>query len=611
MDIRERNRPPGLLLLFLVGLAWVPCARAQVPDVDHRLYEVATTNTRFTFPSYRGMEEWRDRQVHLRRQILSAAGLLPLPARTPLAAMVFDRIDRGDYTIEKVLLQTLPGYYLGGNLYRPGHRSGRYPAVLSPHGHWSRGRIENIRSYSVPALGVNLARQGYVVFAYDMVGYNDTKQTPHSFSGWREQLYAFTPMGLQLWNSMRAVDFLQSLPDVDPERIGATGASGGGTQTFLLAAVDARVRVAAPVNMISSIMQGGDPCEDAPALRFDTSNPELAATVAPRPMLIVSSTGDWTRLTPQREYPAIRSIYKLFEKPELVLNAHFQAPHNYNRASREVVYAFFAKFLSKAKGLIDAIDRDFQQEPDDRMLAFPNGTPPVKALDYDGVFAAWRNATTIAAPAKNRAVARLALRYALGAEWPPDVWSSIQGERIALSRLGRRDRVNGLWFPGKGAPVLIVSSKGMEAARDSAEAKRCLSDGRPLLIIEPFNTGSSHDSRDHADKYFLTYNRTENQNRVQDILTGLAWLKNTTKGQVELIGQGEAGIWCTFAAAVSPPMERLVTSDVGFKGTDDDFRRRFFVPGIQRVGGWDAALALSRGRGVRAGPPVQLSADLQ
>jgi dienelactone hydrolase len=96
------------------------------------------------------------------------------------------------------------------------------PAVLIPHGHWKHGRTEDLPSYSVPALGINLARQGYIAFAYDMVGFNDTRQTPHSFGGWSETLWAFNPMSLQLWNSIRAVDYLQSLPDVDGHRIAAT-----------------------------------------------------------------------------------------------------------------------------------------------------------------------------------------------------------------------------------------------------------------------------------------------------------------------------------------------------------------------------------------------------
>src|SRR5439155_3027511 len=143
------------------------------------------------------------------------------------------------------------------------------------------GRLENTLEASVPGRCINLARQGFVVFSYDMVGYNDTDQFPHGdhgshLGGPREDLWSINTMGLQLWNSIRAVDFLSSQPDVDPGRIGATGASGGGTQTFLLMAVDERVKAAAPVNMISSIMQGNG-CEEAPNLRVGAFNVMFAA----------------------------------------------------------------------------------------------------------------------------------------------------------------------------------------------------------------------------------------------------------------------------------------------------------------------------------------------
>jgi len=126
--------------------------------------------------------------------------------------------------------------------------------VLKAHGHWKEGRLEQSIPTSPgdthladnPAFGVNMARQGFVVFTWDMVGWNHTKQTPHEFGlSPREQIWGFGPLGLQLWNSTRALDFLQSLPDVDPERIAMTGASGGGSQTFLLTAVDERVKVSA------------------------------------------------------------------------------------------------------------------------------------------------------------------------------------------------------------------------------------------------------------------------------------------------------------------------------------------------------------------------------
>ncbi len=595
--MRGRFRFTAVTILGLTALLtdWV-LLRGQVPERDSRITRIPNTNTRFQFPQYHSLEEWRDRALHLRRQLLSAAGLLPLPAKTPLNAMVFDRIERGDYTIEKVLLQTLPGFFLAGNLYRPVGRHGRFPGILSPHGHWERGRLENIPSYSVPALGVSMARQGYVVFAYDMVGYSDTRQTPHDFGGWREKLYSFTPMGLQLWNSIRAVDFLESLPDVDRNRLGATGASGGGTQTFLLAAVDSRIRAAAPVNMISAVMQGGDPCEDAPGLRFDTFNVELAALIAPRPMLMVSSSGDWTRNTPTLEFPAMQQIYSLFGKRNMLQNAHFQVGHNYNRASREAVYAFFAHRLARSGDSIDTQERDFTPEQDKDMLVFPNGGHARDALSYEGVFDAWKRATAQPPGIRSRNSSRLRMQYALGVEWPERVWDTRDDEWIWLSRVGREDRVPGIWIPGKGQPVLIVHPDGAEAARKSEQAKLRLEAGRPVLMIDVFGSGAAKGTRDESDRYFLTYNRTVSQNRVQDILTALAYLKAGHSRAVELVGIGDAAIWATFAAAVCRESIQLTADATTFTGTDDDFHHRFFVPGIQRAGGLQTARALAAGR---------------
>jgi hypothetical protein len=187
-----------------------------------------------------------------------------------LHAQIFGRIENRDCTIEKVL-ETLPGYYLAGNLYRPlkpAPQAG-FPAVLSLHSHRDYGRLENTDNASAPACAINLARQGYVVFAYDIVGYDNTIQTPHNFGDKPiEELWGFGPLGLQLWNSIRGIDFLERLPGVNPQMIGAAGASGGATQIFLVSAVDDRVKFSAPANMVSLIMQDGSPCENAPGLRL-------------------------------------------------------------------------------------------------------------------------------------------------------------------------------------------------------------------------------------------------------------------------------------------------------------------------------------------------------
>jgi dienelactone hydrolase len=585
-----------------IGPAWAKFAlgtllaagsiSAAVPDTDARNTEFAGFKTHFTMPEYTSRKQWEARKDHLRRQILSAAGLLPLPARTPLRPSVVRRFEYPDYAIEAVLIETLPGFYLGGNLYLPVGKKGPFPGVLVPHGHWKRGRLEDLPSYSVPALGINLARQGYVAFAYDMVGYNDTQQTSHSFGGWDEELWSFSPMGLQLWNSMRALDYLQSLPDVDGRRIAVTGASGGGSQTFLLAAVDDRVGYAAPVNMVSAYMQGGDPCEEAPSLRLDTFNVEIAAMMAPRPMLVVSSTRDWTRHTPSEEFPAIQRIYALYGVPQNVESVQIDAEHNYNRQSRTAVYHFLARNMLGGLPESLMLERGFTLPPEEDMLVFSkSGSRDLPG--YPEVFQAWKTAALVQSSLHpDSDTEQEALRAAIAAEWPAEWDFNSDGHRMVLGRRGKGDRITGLWYPGKGAPVLVVHPDGARAALRNPRIAALIRAHRPVLAIDPFVSGAARDRKREADDYFLSYNRSDDADRVQDILTALAFLKAQGGGRPELIGLDDAGIWCLFAAAIAPVAVDLVADLNGFSGSDENFHDRFFVPGIQRAGGMSAAMGL-------------------
>src|SRR5262245_54456242 len=329
----------------------------EIPKTDLRLTEIRHLDLTYDFAGYRSREEWLDRAARLKKQIMVSAGLWPAPAKTPIKATIFGKIDRGDHTVEKVYFESYPGFYVTGNLYRPKNVSGKIPAVLCPHGHWTYGRLENQPLHSGPARAASFARQGYVAFAYDMVGYNDSAAISHRFAAGhrenvvdREALWSVNLLGLQLWNSIRSIDFLLTLPEVDPERIACTGESGGGTQTFLLMAVDDRVKLSAPVNMVSFLMQGGSLCENAPNLRIDTNNVEIASLMAPRPMMMVSATGDWTKNTMTSEYPAVRGVYKLFNAEDRLTAIQIDAPHNYNQPSREAVYGWFAHwFLGRAE----------------------------------------------------------------------------------------------------------------------------------------------------------------------------------------------------------------------------------------------------------------------
>ncbi len=562
---------------------------------DSRNIDPPNTNTHFRMPEYKTLAQWEARKKQLEEQILFWAGLDPMPERLPVRSEVFGRIENKDYSIEKVLIETRPGYWLGGNLFRPLGRTGKFPAIVSPHGHWIYGRLENTPLASLPTRAINLAQQGHVVLLYDMVGYNDTLQTPHAFGNKTEQLWNWGPLGLQLWNSIRAVDFMLTLPEVDPERIGATGASGGGTQTFLLAAVDKRVKYTVPVNMISAIMQGGSPCENAPGLRVGAFNVEFGALMAPRPMLMVSATGDWTRNTLEEEYPAIKGIYELYDRASLVEAVRIDAPHNYNKDSREAMYRFFAKHALGDTDASKYAEKNARIETLPNMLALHGRTLPQGALSYDGLFVQWR---TIAMQQLDRLSGNLdekrrLLRLALGAEWPREVTALTAGEAVTLTRPAVKDRIPGVWLAGSGRAALVVHPEGSAAARQSEDVAALVRAKRPVLTIDAFQTGKAKEPRQTGTPQFLTFNRTEDQLRVQDILTALRWLQAKGETDVELVGLGNASVWVRFAAAVAPLKVTLTANPVFFNGADTEFVNQFFVPGIQRAGGWKTAMALT------------------
>jgi dienelactone hydrolase len=557
---------------------------AQIPAIDSRNVAIRHTDFRFTMPKYATLEDWEARKAHLKRQILIAAGLFPLADRGPVHAEISGRITHAEYTIERVALETMPGYYLGGNLYRPLHPKGKVPAVLTPHGHWTYGRLENSATFSGQALGISLAKQGYVAYAYDMVGYNDTLQTEHAFHSPTYQLWSFSPLGLQLWNSIRALDFVESLPEVDSRRIAVTGASGGGTQTFLLAAVDERVSYAAPVNMVSFQMQGGCECENAPGLRIGTSNVEIAAMMAPRPMLLVSATGDWTKNVPREEYPAIRSIYELYQQPDNLAVVQFEAEHNYNRSSREAVYGFLAKHVSgRGEGGKVTEDDEVEIEPLLSMLVWQGRNLPSNAVTQEQLFDEWKEFGRRRMAALDAADRRQAILDTFHAEWPTKVLSERRGEEIVLSRAGRGDHIPGVWLEGKGAVTLVVHPDGAEAARRDPRVSALVSAGRPVLLVDVFQTGKAVAARDLSGKFFLTFNASDDANRVQDILTALAFLDAQKAGKPAVLGIGKAGLWAMFAQAMAPVEVTLSGDMATFGSVDQDFLESLFVPGVQLV----------------------------
>jgi len=599
---------------------------------DERLAETRDTDTVWTLRKYATLKEWEARAVHIRQQILTCLGLWPLPEKKPLKARVFDRIECDGYSVEKVFFESLPGYFVCGNLYRPAGK-GAFPGIACPHGHWSLGRLEDTELGSIAGRCINLARQGHVAFSYDMVGYLDSSQIDHrGFGGRRENLWGIGAMGLQLWNSIRVIDFLVSLAEVDSKRIGCTGASGGGTQTFMLTAVDERVQAAAPVNMISAHMQGGCNCENQGHLRLDINNVEIGACMAPRPLFLVAATGDWTVNVPELEFPAIREIYRLYGAEDRVEFAQVDAPHNYNRESRESVYAFFGRVFLGEKDGRKFQEKPFQVEVNADLKVFARREMPKGALDQDGVVQALigRSEKSLASmqPKEAKGLRRFrkemgpGLRHALGVEevdagelyvrrmGREKIDSSIV-ERLILGRKEQQERVPAaLFLPrgkrGKMPAVLAVHPEGKKGLVDlkrgmpGSLVAGLLKSGCAVLAIDPFLVGESSSGgetggRNGDSGHFHTYNQATAACRVQDVLTGIAYLNSLEEMRsCHLLGLGKAGIYCLFARAMSSAVgrtavdcDRLPLGDDGIWMEED-----LFIPAIRSSGDVRVAVAL-------------------
>jgi len=659
-------------MLLASGAAVLPvCTRVFAADEPHptaifkagelpkdfRLGKPKTLNDYFPFAVPKTKEEWAARRQIVREQTLVSHGLWPMPEKTKLEPVIHGKIERDGYTVEKVYFASTPGHYVTGNLYRPINpdpKDRKYPAILCPHGHWNNGRLyENSEAnakkeiasgaektmegamYPLQARCQMLARMGFVVFFYDMVGYADSKAIPHilksgvpnpeGFADAEGELRLQSLMGLQTWNSIRALDFVEALPDVDPKRIGITGASGGGTQTFVLAAIDDRVQAAFPAVMVSTAMQGGCICENCSLFRVGTGNIELAAVFAPKPMAM-SGAKDWTEEIETKGYPELKQLWKLLGKEDNVLAKAFpQFPHNYNQVAREMMYGWFNKHLLGTDKPVAELP--FQPVAPAELRVFDDKHPrPADELKSKPLRAKLTEAsdkqigkllpTDKASVLEYQGVIKVALRAMIADELPKEVAvrqkaveTKHDGYSMFRGMIGRSGETDALPFASvfgdkpDGRTVIWLHPKGKASLFDGKQlnpsAKTLVDAGWTVVAPDVLGTGELTPAKPFAVSeiyagFTYGYNRPLFADRVHDVLTTVAFTRMLKSKATHLIGWGEFGpIAIVARAAAGDAIGKLIADANRFhfadlkKPTDP-----MMLPGALKYGDLPAFVAL-------------------
>jgi pimeloyl-ACP methyl ester carboxylesterase len=627
----------------------------NLKPTDYRLGPQRTLNDYIPFAPPKSKEAWETRRGQLREQLLVATGLWPLPEKTPLNPVVHGKIERDGYTIEKVFFASMPGHYVTGNLYRPVPQPGTTeakpvrPAVLFAHGHWSNGRMHDAGEkaaeasvkaggepdtdrgrFFMQALPATLARLGFVVFQYDMIGYADSLAIPHAtgFKDVEAELRGQNAMGLQTWNSIRALDFLLSLPDVDAKRVGMTGASGGGTQTFMLAAIDDRPASVFPAVMVSTGMQGGCVCENCSHLRVNTGNVEIAALFAPKPQAF-SCANDWTKEFMTKGFPQLQELYGMYgEKDKVAARAWLEYGHQYNVHARQLMYSWFLKHLQGKSEEVK--EPPFKPVPPKELSVFDEKHPrPKDELDAPKLREVLTRANDeqlaklmpkdAASLKEFQRVVGTALRVMVNTELPKEAGEvgepphsvrleEYKLERIVFGRTGEKDAVPcvALTGPGfnrdKGIIWLHPAGKSslVEKGKIVEPVKTLLAAGFAVLAPDLLGTGENAFPKPYSvDKnfagYTYGYNRSLPAHRVHDVFTLLGSLsvKKSVKA-VYLVGWGEMGPVAILAKALAGDMIAKTAADLNqfsFEAIKDT-AHPMMLPGAVKYGGMASFLAL-------------------
>lgn len=565
-------------------------------------------------------DEWKATLPQRREQWLEMLGLSPLPERTPLNATVTGVLERGDYVVEKVHFQCLPNAYVIGNLYRPAKIEGRLPAVLYLCGH-TKGKVSPTYQSHPRWFG----QHGYVALVLDPIQLGESQGLHHGTfreGRWDWQSRGYTPAGTEVWNAMRALDYLESRPDVDPDRMGVTGLSGGGVISWCLGAADERVKVVVPVCQSGSIEHvvfdraTDGHCDCAFWINYHRwCWPDIGALIAPRPFLIASGSEDvlWRPYGYRDVAHRIRRQYAALDADGQFDLVEDLSPHGYTPKLRRAIFSWFNKHLKNDDSPVTDDVTDYV-EPEENLLVFGGKLPEnddMRRIDtllvQQGRLpeitdeSAWREHQRAALDRLRDAT----FRYTSSDRSPRlrDFRSDGSSGSTEFATFAF-DCFDGMTVGIKTArPAEASASLPMLAFAVQPDARSTFAGGgssRPgvggvvTAAVEVRNTGATS----VGQGYFWTLRRTYPllgqtlpERQVSDLLAAVALLREKeTPGGVSVYGQGYTAPLAIYAALLDPGIDEIVVANVP---TSHESPETPEFLGVLRVGDLPHNLALA------------------
>jgi cephalosporin-C deacetylase-like acetyl esterase len=598
-----------LFPLLLVLLCAVPVRADDRPDtkrgdemIDKYLANLAKDLSGRFLDGAKTREEWEKKLPRLRREYLDMLGLYPLPEKTPLHATVTGTLEHEGAVIEKLHYQSKPGLYVTANLYRPKNARGKLPAILYVCGHSGKGRDGNKTAFQDH--GLWFANNGYVCLIVDTLQLGEIPGVHHGTYGIRNENYAiskdpvetrfwwqalgYTPAGVECWNGIRGIDYLCNRDDVDPERLGVTGISGGGAATFWIAAADERVKVAVPVSGMSDLESyvGNKVINSHCDCMFLVNTYQwdwttIAALIAPRPLLFANSDND--TIFPmdgnRRIIAKLRQLYKMYDKPDLVDDYVSKGGHAYRPDLRVAIFKWINKHLKGDTGTVK--DAEFKELPgkDLRVFAEEKDIPKdalngkidetfVKKaevkLPEKGQFAEWKKGML-------KELREKSFRSFSGRT--PDYKftkgiADLEGANTVTTETGIEIAMYYL-VGNKSAPkeeantfILVTLNPG-EKAEDVSEWAKPYTHEHAGHILAPRGIGpgvwTSKSPPNYVARAQALLGHTVDEGRVWDVIS---YADSPNRDlHYKVIGRGQAGVIAAYAALFNPRIKEVVIID--------------------------------------------------